>query len=585
MKNNATNTCCGIKKAIIIAGGVDASLAAMSKYYTPWLLPVLNEPLMGFTLDYLKRNGIREIALSLSPNDEMPNRLLEGNGANYYEHVEDKHRGSAGVIKDVESFIQNEPFLVICSNLFIGDINLEVLVRDHFRRNSLATVGLSRLGNNAFDEEYLVSEDGRISDFRLDYSSFNKSRWKACGLYIFDPEVLNYIDGNRYMDIKEQLIPLLLKESRNVFAGEISGYHRCVRNTSDYVSTNMEVLAGNSYARYLGDKEEVADGVWIGRGTTVSPHAWLFGPVILGDGCTVDRNAHIVGPAVIGNDCYLSEDVLVHESILWDSIALPAGSKVEFSVIGNDKSIRSRHHIKNMVVLNGLGPQAENLMPVNYSMKRAVDLPAILSRHVIGKFLYAFTKRALDVVISLTSILLLLPFFVIIAVLVKSNSKGPVFFIQKRCGLHGKLFGMIKFRTMVENAENIHKELLSKNEMDGPMFKMSRDPRVTSVGRILRETSLDEMPQLFNVLKGEMSLVGPRPLITEEMKFSSTWRDTRLRVKPGITGLWQVEGRSESPFHDWIKYDTYYVKNQSFLLDLKILFKTITVVMKKVGAY
>jgi len=151
--------------------------------------------------------------------------------------------------------------------------------------------------------------------------------------------------------------------------------------------------------------------------------------------------------------------------------------------------------------------------------------------------------------------------------------------------MKGKFFGMLKFRTMVANAEKLHRELISKMETDGPMFKMSNDPRITRLGRILRGTSIDELPQLFNVLKGEMSLVGPRPLIMEEMKFSSSWRDTRLRMKPGITGLWQIQGRSDTPFHDWIRYDIKYVKDQSLWLDITVLFKTVKVVLKRVGAH
>jgi lipopolysaccharide/colanic/teichoic acid biosynthesis glycosyltransferase len=191
----------------------------------------------------------------------------------------------------------------------------------------------------------------------------------------------------------------------------------------------------------------------------------------------------------------------------------------------------------------------------------------------------------MDIVLSSVGLLLLLPVFLIVALMIKIDSSGPVFYIQKRCGLQGKLFGMIKFRTMVTEAEMIHKALLASKETDGPMFKLSNDPRVTKLGRILRSTSIDELPQLFNVLKGDMSLVGPRPLIQEEMKFSPSWRDIRLKVKPGITGLWQVHGRSMAQFHDWIKYDVYYVKNQSCLTDMKILFKTIKVVFKKAGAY
>jgi lipopolysaccharide/colanic/teichoic acid biosynthesis glycosyltransferase len=138
---------------------------------------------------------------------------------------------------------------------------------------------------------------------------------------------------------------------------------------------------------------------------------------------------------------------------------------------------------------------------------------------------------------------------------------------------------------MFEYAEKIHEHLIDRNEIAGPMFKMKNDPRVTRVGRFLRKTSLDELPQFFNVLNGEMSLVGPRPLIMDEMKFSPSWRDMRLKIKPGITGLWQIQGRSNSSFPDWIRLDMYYVKNQFLWMDIKILLKTISVVIKKIGVH
>lgn len=196
---------------------------------------------------------------------------------------------------------------------------------------------------------------------------------------------------------------------------------------------------------------------------------------------------------------------------------------------------------------------------------------------------YEISKRVMDIVISGTGIVLMLPFFLLIVIIIKIESRGPAFYIQKRCGKDGKLFGMIKFRSMVDNAEKLQKEFIPMKETDGPMFKISNDPRITKLGRILRSTSIDELPQLFNVLKGEMSLVGPRPLITDEMKFSPNWRDIRLSVKPGMTGLWQVEARSTLSFQDWIKYDVDYVKNRFLWNDIKILFQTIIVVLKREG--
>ncbi|MDO8140815.1 MAG: sugar transferase [Candidatus Brocadiales bacterium] len=192
-------------------------------------------------------------------------------------------------------------------------------------------------------------------------------------------------------------------------------------------------------------------------------------------------------------------------------------------------------------------------------------------------------KRTLDIVCSLLFLIFFSPLFLIIALLIKIDSRGPVFFLQKRCGKDGREFDMYKFRTMVKDAESLKKEL--KNEMDGPMFKMKNDPRVTQIGKALRKWSFDELPQLLNVLKGDMSLVGPRPLADDEMTGDNNWREIRLSVKPGVTGLWQIMGRASGKFSDWVSYDIEYVKKRTLLMDLKILIMTVITVIRNTGAY
>ena len=194
----------------------------------------------------------------------------------------------------------------------------------------------------------------------------------------------------------------------------------------------------------------------------------------------------------------------------------------------------------------------------------------------------ACLKRILDIVSCFLLFIIFLPLFFIIALFIKIDVKGPVFFLQKRCGRNGKVFNMYKFRTMVEDAESLKKRLT--NEMDGPMFKMRNDPRITGVGRILRRCSLDELPQVLNVLKGEMSLVGPRPLADEEMEGDECWRRIRLSVKPGMTGLWQIMGRASGKFDDWVSYDIEYVQKMSLCMDFKILFLTLFTVFSHEGA-
>ena len=190
------------------------------------------------------------------------------------------------------------------------------------------------------------------------------------------------------------------------------------------------------------------------------------------------------------------------------------------------------------------------------------------------RIIYNTLKRFIDVVGSLFGLILLSPIIILVGILIKLESKGPIIFSQKRVGLNGKKFNMYKLRSMVSNAEELKEKLSDKNEMSGPMFKMKDDPRITRVGKFIRKTSIDELPQLFNVLKGDMSLVGPRPSLPKEVKEFEPWMLKRLDVKPGITCYWQVMGRSSIGFEEWMKLDIKYVDERSFWLDIKLIFKT-----------
>jgi exopolysaccharide biosynthesis polyprenyl glycosylphosphotransferase len=194
-------------------------------------------------------------------------------------------------------------------------------------------------------------------------------------------------------------------------------------------------------------------------------------------------------------------------------------------------------------------------------------------------------KRFFDLLASGAGLLLLLPLFAIIAFLIKLDGRGPVFYKSLRCGKKGKLFNFYKFRSMVYNADSQKENLRCKSEVEGPIFKIKDDPRITKIGKILRRYSLDELPQLINVFKGQMSLVGPRPPTPDEVANYHSWQKRRLNVKPGITCLWQVRGRSDLTFYKWMKWDLWYIDNWSFRLDLQILLWTIPAVFKKRGAY
>ena len=193
-------------------------------------------------------------------------------------------------------------------------------------------------------------------------------------------------------------------------------------------------------------------------------------------------------------------------------------------------------------------------------------------------------KRVIDIAASGLALLALAPLFSVVALAIKLQDRGPVLFVQERSGLHGRPFPMLKFRTMVVDAEKRLAALQADNEMSGPVFKIKHDPRITAMGRLLRKTSIDELPQLYNVLRGDMSLVGPRPPIPAEVAKYARWQRRRLSMKPGITCIWQVSGRNNIDFETWMRLDLQYIDNWSLGLDLSLLLRTLPVVLRGTGA-
>jgi exopolysaccharide biosynthesis polyprenyl glycosylphosphotransferase len=198
---------------------------------------------------------------------------------------------------------------------------------------------------------------------------------------------------------------------------------------------------------------------------------------------------------------------------------------------------------------------------------------------------YRVCKRAFDLVVAIIALILLIPIIPLIGLMIKLDTPGPVFFRQQRVGRGGRKFYFYKFRSMFVDADERKSEVEALNEQDGPVFKVRSDPRVTDVGRFLRRSSLDEIPQILNVVKGEMSIVGPRPPLPSEVAKYQPWQHMRLEVTPGITCLWQISGRSHLSFSEWMRLDMEYLKQRSFRTDLLIFFKTIPAVIARKGAY
>jgi exopolysaccharide biosynthesis polyprenyl glycosylphosphotransferase len=255
----------------------------------------------------------------------------------------------------------------------------------------------------------------------------------------------------------------------------------------------------------------------------------------------------------------------------------------------------------NMQELARLEPMMRHC--ANLGIKTRVQLeflPAAYSRVYLEKFrdmqllslssapdseLRLFFKRVLDIAIAFFFLLVFWPLLAIIALAIRITSPGPVLFRQTRCGLGGRRFMLYKFRSMVNNAEQLRAELHQLNELDGPVFKISDDPRITPVGRWLRRFSFDELPQLWNVLRGDMSFVGPRPAVPHEVEQYEPWQLRRLRMRPGLTCIWVLEGRSHLDFNRWMQLDLRYIDTWSLWLDLKIFLRTIPIVLSGRGAY
>ena len=566
-------------KAIILAGGDNGQLSSLTHSRPKALLPFLARPLLETQLRALKRQGFDRIGLAVSAADRSAVESEVGDGSRFGVRLtvecDDHPRGPAGCLKLFKEFIGTDSFLVVNACVFLGTIDLGALIDVHDHRGAAATLGMARVpGRCRPIENLVVSPEGRVQGFRRMHAAWDRRQPRRFGgVCFFDPRVLEYVPDDGFMDIKEQLILALCQAGLGVFEKTIGGVWDPLDDVDGYYRAHQVAL--QTGASDLEGYRQIGPRVWAGEGVSVAPSANILGGVLLGANVVIREHAQVVGPAVLGDGCVVGAGSMVRESVVWERAQIGQASSVEYSVIG-DRVVVEPGASESGVVLMPHHRIAMQRDDGGYGFSAAstgADRPAVRRGSGIG-------KRVLDVFLALAGLALTWPFFVVLAILIRLDSRGPVFFRQRRCGIGGKEFWMIKFRTMVADAERHRPALAARNDVDGPVFKMFDDPRVTRVGRVLRRTSLDELPQLLNILRGDMSLVGPRPLAAEELRFSPTWRDFRLTVKPGLTGLWQIHGRSRTGFHEWVRHDIAYVKRRSFWFDLKILFKTAWIVLR-----
>jgi lipopolysaccharide/colanic/teichoic acid biosynthesis glycosyltransferase len=371
------------------------------------------------------------------------------------------------------------------------------------------------------------------------------------------------------------LIPRSLVELRQVLAARgvpsrdvpLHGVGFDLNEEFGMLAANEQLICKATSDRKARDHSSAPKPMYVGAGHAIHTTARFVGPVVVHAGAWIGENATILGPAVIGAGAHIgSGAVVAHATIGPDSVV------AQCQVVRDRAWFRSE--AEDILETGGSSPvpYAQRLSRLTLERGHASD-----ERQETGRRVGLHVKRGLDFLVAAVSLIILSPLFAVIAAVIRLESKGPVFYGDKREGMGGRHFGCWKFRTMFTGAHLAQMQLKALDQTDGPHFKMDRDPRVTKVGQVLRALNLDEIPQLFNVLVGEMSLVGPRPSPFRENQVCVPWREARLSVRPGITGFWQVcrHNRSAGDFHQWIEYDLLYVQHLSLALDAKILTATL----------
>jgi lipopolysaccharide/colanic/teichoic acid biosynthesis glycosyltransferase len=351
--------------------------------------------------------------------------------------------------------------------------------------------------------------------------------------------------------------------------GQDTPYHGRIVHLDDeagalaLTETRVEEMASAAHGAALSG---VAGSVVIGRGARVHPSARLLGRIACGEGAEIEAGALIIGPALIGDRARVERGAVVAQCLVTPDAVVESGSSIRHRVVTPTFS-EERDGVATP-------PYGAPAVPQRRHVHAEVPLAPTTEA---APSAYLRVKTVVEPVLAVLLLILLAPLFAVVMPLIKLTSSGPIFYGDLREGRGGRVFRCWKFRSMRTNANDIQRDLASVQQMDGPQFKMANDPRVTSVGRVLRRLNMDEIPQLWNIVRGEMSFVGPRPSPFRENQICVPWRHARLSVRPGITGLWQVcrHDRANGDFHQWIQYDLAYVSHVSFRVDVSIFVATL----------
>ena len=471
----------------------------------------------------------------------------------------------------------------------ICDLNDAILVHRQHRCDA-TLIDFPRKAPKGYDEKIQMDGQGRVKRVHRHYESRDTvlqvdRDWPV--IIVLSADAMKTLLDVSLPHRINQWPAAMLRAGLLVRGSTVPGRSFSLRDREHLYELNELILRLRpNWLAQGGNLVDQGEKVWVGKNVRIDSTANLLGPIAIGDDVEIGPDAVIVGPTTIGRGSKIGAGVVLKRSVVLPDTTLASAAF-------------KNHTLSQAIVLGGDTPTIQALTPADpargesfatLSADRPIRLETVLEGGAtpaltgFGYRAFRITKRAMDIIGALVALAMFLPFFPFIMAAIYLNSPGPFFYGAVRQGRGGKNFRCWKFRTMVANADDIKRNLMTKNEVDGPQFKMKNDPRIFKVGKILRKLNIDEWPQFWNVLCGQMSLVGPRPSPEKENQMCPAWREARLSVRPGITGLWQVSrrrDRGESDFQEWIYFDVQYIKKQSVWLDLKICLKTIVFALGK----
>ncbi|MFC1652574.1 sugar transferase [Planctomycetota bacterium] len=470
------------------------------------------------------------------------------------------------LFRDHEQFSSDE-WIMLSNGWYVTRVNarlLASLLKEHCHANAiLVNVSPDLVG---YREKVLLTSNDEIVGFRRFYDDSIaykpiKDSWPHH--ILIRSAMLKHLlsDPSWQLNMSTELfLQQLYNADKQLVSIEIAGFAYAVANDTDVHRVCSEELREEPQVQ-ISPRKRSAGAI----------QARMIGPVVVGEEAVIAEDAIIVGPSLIGSHVHIGDRAVIYQSILLAGTEVPEGAYLNKQIC--------RGELNAEVDKDSDAVESVNVDPWSWT-----TVPDFHRYRRWPRYSYpVHIKRICDAIFGAIMLVLFLPVFPIIALAIKLDSSGPVFYRAKRQGRYGRGFDCMKFRTMRVGADALQDGLRGTNEVDGPQFKMDDDPRVSRVGRFLRETYLDEIPQFLNVLKGDMSVVGPRPSPLSENTLCPWWRDGRLSVRPGVTGLWQVKRTRKlgQDFQEWITFDTQYVEGLNLRMDLRICWQTVVLMAGK----